>query len=64
MLIETQRIAQKLGRIQSPPSGTKEELEGIEPSSKQGNTEFSTCLSQPKFSSEDPTWATGQRLIP
>jgi len=28
MLIETQRIAQKLGRIQSPPSGTKEELEG------------------------------------
>ncbi len=39
------------------------ELEGIEPSSKQGSPELSTRLSQPEFSCAGKTWATNRRLI-
>ncbi len=39
------------------------ELEGIEPSSKQGNHTLSTCLFQPSFSCYDKTWTTNHNLI-
>ena len=37
------------------------ELEGIEPSSKQGNHTLSTCLFQTSFSCCDKTWTTHQQ---
>ena len=40
------------------------ELEGIEPSSKQGNHTLSTCLSWPSLSGCDKTQATNHSLIP
>lgn len=40
------------------------ELEGVEPSSKQGNNKLSTCLSSLRFSSAGKTEATNLRLIP
>ena len=39
------------------------ELEGVEPSSKQGNHTFSTCLSWPSLSGCDKTQATNHNLI-
>jgi len=39
------------------------ELEGVEPSSKQGNNKLSTCLSSLKFSSVGKTEATNLHLI-
>ena len=39
------------------------ELEGIEPSSKQGNHTLSTCLSWPSLSGCDKTQATNHSLI-
>ena len=39
------------------------ELEGVEPSSKQGTKVLSTCLSSPRFSCTDKTEATNQCLI-
>ena len=39
------------------------ELEGVEPSSKQGNDKLSTCLSSLWFSSAGKTEATNLRLI-
>ncbi len=39
------------------------ELEGIEPSSKQGTPVLSTRLSQPEFSCIGKTWATNRCLI-
>ena len=39
------------------------ELEGFEPSSKQGNHTFSTCLSWTSFSSCGKTQATNRSLI-
>ena len=39
------------------------ELEGVEPSSKQGNHTLSTCLSWPSFSCCDKTQATNHNLI-
>ena len=39
------------------------ELEGVEPSSKQGNHTFSTCLSWPSLSDCDKTQATNHSLI-
>jgi len=39
------------------------ELEGVEPSSKQGNNKLSTCLSSLWFSSVGKTEATNLRLI-
>ena len=39
------------------------ELEGFEPSSKQGTSELSTCLFQPWLSGATKTWTTKQRLI-
>ena len=39
------------------------ELEGVEPSSKQGNHTFSTCLSWPSLSGCDKTQATNHSLI-
>jgi|GEM_PF-3500577 len=40
------------------------ELEGVEPSSKQGNNKLSTCLSSLRFSCTGKTEATNLRLIP
>ena len=45
-------------------SGTLVELEGIEPSSAQGNHTLSTRLSWPSFSCRDKTQATNHDLIP
>ena len=42
---------------------TSVELEGVEPSSKQGNHTLSTCLSWPSFSCRDKTQATNHGLI-
>ena len=39
------------------------ELEGIEPSSKQGNHTLSTCLSWPSLSGYDKTQATNHSRI-
>ena len=39
------------------------ELEGVEPSSKQGNNKLSTCLSSLRFSSVGRTEATNSHLI-
>ena len=39
------------------------ELEGIEPSSKQGRPVLSTRLFQPLFSCTGKTWTTNQHLI-
>ena len=39
------------------------ELEGVEPSSKQGNNKLSTCLSSLRFSCAGKTEATNPRLI-
>ena len=39
------------------------ELEGIEPSSKQGRPVLSTRLFQPSFSCTGKTWTTNQHLI-
>ena len=39
------------------------ELEGVEPSSKQGNHTLSTCLSWPSLSGCDKTQATNHSLI-
>ena len=47
-----------------PSSETKVELEGIEPSSKQGNNTLSTCLFRPSFSCGGKTRTTNRRLIP
>ena len=41
----------------------KVELEGVEPSSKQGNHTLSTCLFQTSFSCYDKTWTTNHNLI-
>ena len=38
------------------------ELEGVEPSSKQGNNMLSTCLFQTSFSCGSKTWTTNRRL--
>ena len=46
-----------------PDSVTSVELEGIEPSSKQGNHTLSTCLSWPSFSCCNKTQATNYSLI-
>ncbi len=43
--------------------GNEVELEGIEPSSKQGIPELSTRLFQTVFSSLRPTWTTAAGLI-
>jgi hypothetical protein len=40
------------------------DLEGVEPSSKQGNNKLSTCLSSLRFSSVGKTEATNLHLIP
>ena len=40
------------------------ELEGFEPSSKQGNHMLSTCLFRPLFSCYDKTQTTNHSLIP
>ena len=39
------------------------ELEGVEPSSKQGNHTLSTRLFQTSFSSDGKTWTTNRHLI-
>ena len=39
------------------------ELEGVEPSSKQGTNMLSTCLSLPEFSCSGKTRATNRCLI-
>jgi len=39
------------------------ELEGVEPSSKQGNNKLSTCLSSLRFSCVSKTKATNLHLI-
>ena len=45
------------------PGGRNEvELEGIEPSSKQGRPVLSTRLFQPSFSCNDKTWTTNRCL--
>ena len=40
------------------------ELEGVEPSSAQGNHALSTCLFQTRFSCADKTWTTGPTPYP
>jgi len=39
------------------------ELEGVEPSSAQGNHVLSTCLFQTSFSCYGKTWTTNRSLI-
>ena len=52
-----------LTRVKSSEGETIVELEGIEPSSKQGRPVLSTRLSRPGFSSAGKTRATNQHLI-
>ena len=46
------------------PYSTKVDLEGVEPSSKQGNHTLSTCLFRTSFSCGGKTRTTNRRLIP
>ena len=53
-----------LTRLRPHEGVTQVELEGVEPSSAQGNHTLSTRLSWPSFSSHDKTQATNRNLIP
>ena len=57
------RKKRTLTRVKSSEGETIVELEGIEPSSKQGRPVLSTRLFQPSFSCNDKTWTTNRRLI-
>ena len=54
--------ARTLTRVKSSQGRNEVELEGIEPSSKQGRPVLSTRLFQPSFSCIDKTWTTNQCL--
>ena len=62
-LDEVALLAKNPHEGESHLSGTLVELEGVEPSSAQGNHTLSTRLSQPSFSCSGKTWATNQNLI-
>ena len=51
-----------LTRVKSSEGETIVELEGIEPSSKQGRPVLSTRLFQPSFSCTGKTWTTNRYL--
>ena len=52
-----------LTRVRPREGVTSVELEGVEPSSAQGNHTLSTRLFQPSFSCYDKTWTTNHNLI-
>lgn len=56
------RKKRTLTRVKSSEGETIVELEGIEPSSKQGRPVLSTRLFQPSFSCNDKTWTTNRCL--
>ena len=56
------RKKRTLTRVKSSEGETIVELEGIEPSSKQGRPVLSTRLFQPSFSCTGKTWTTNRYL--
>ena len=68
MFYHTDYMPNILGRVQymedANPCSTKVDLEGVEPSSKQGNHTLSTCLFRTSFSCGGKTRTTNRRLIP
>ena len=60
--LSTYWSAKTLTRVKSPRGQNEVELEGIEPSSKQGRPVLSTRLFQSSFSCIGKTWTTNQCL--